>query len=117
MRAPVTFKKYKPIALAFILDRLKFYNNHYQLSYNKVRVKNTKTMWGSCSEKANLNFNYKVALLPIELADYIIVHELCHLKEFNHSQRFWDLVAKTIPNYDALRKKLNNRDFVYVLNQ
>ncbi len=117
MRAPVTFKKYKTTAHALIFERLLFFNNHYKFTFNKVRVKNTKTMWGSCSEKANLNFNYKVALLPKELSDYIIVHELCHLKEFNHSQRFWDLVAETIPNYELLRKILNNRDFVYMLNK
>jgi hypothetical protein len=56
--------------------------------------------------KGNLNFNYKIALLPERLADYIIVHELCHLKEVNHSQKFWNLVAKMMPDYLEIRNEL-----------
>ena len=59
-------------------------------------------------KKGNINFNYKIALLPVHLADYIIVHELCHLGQFNHSQKFWNLVAKTFPNYLEIRKELKN---------
>ena len=66
----------------------------------------SKTRWGSCSKKGTLNFNYKIALLSPELRDYIIVHELCHLGEFNHSSKFWLLVEKTVPNYKTLRKQI-----------
>jgi hypothetical protein len=62
--------------------------------------------WGSCSKKGNLNFNYKIALLPQRHSDYVIVHELCHLREFNHSKKFWDLVEQAVPNHRALRTEL-----------
>lgn len=69
-------------------------------------IKNTKTKWGSCSSKKNLNFSYKIALLDPELQDYLIVHEMCHLAEMNHGKGFWDLVAQQIPHHVALNKKL-----------
>ena len=72
----------------------------------RLSVRNQRTRWGSCSRTGNLNFNYKIALLPEPLADYIIAHELCHLGEFNHSQAFWDLVAVAIPDYRERRAEL-----------
>ena len=99
----------KERALDFARGRVAYYNKIYNFNFNKISVKNQKTRWGSCSEKGNLNFNYKIALLPIKIADYIIVHELCHLGELNHSPRFWDLVAKAMPNYLEIRKELRNK--------
>lgn len=101
--------KYKEQALALAQNRIESFNKFYGFKFNKVSIKNQKTRWGSCSKKGNLNFNYKIFLLPERPADYIIVHELCHLKEFNHSQKFWNLVAKTMPNYLALRTELRKR--------
>jgi predicted metal-dependent hydrolase len=86
--------------------RVRYFNSEYGFSFKKINIKNQKTRWGSCSKKGNLNFNYKIALLPQRLADYIIVHELCHLGAFNHSQKFWNLVAKTIPDHEGVRKEL-----------
>lgn len=79
--------------------KLKHWNQYYGFNYNQVRIKLVSTRWGSCSSKKNLNFNYQILFLPEHLQDYIIVHELCHLKELNHSARFWSLVEQTIPNY------------------
>lgn len=93
-------------ALALAKSRIQYFNNIYNFKFNKITIKNQKTRWGSCSKRGNLNFNYKIALLPSHISDYIIVHELCHLKEFNHSQRFWDLVAIAIPDYLVIRKEL-----------
>lgn len=76
------------------------------ISQNRVAIRDTKSRWGSCSKKGNLNFNYRIAFLPPRLADYIVVHELCHLQEFNHSQKFWDLVSLAVPDYKILRKEL-----------
>lgn len=89
----------KETARALVSERLIFFNQHYNFKYNKVAIRAQATRWGSCSGKANLNFNFKVALLPSELLDYIVVHELCHLGEFNHSKAFWDLVGETIPDF------------------
>jgi len=100
------YKKYKEQARVLVHERLAYYNLHYKYTLGKVFIKNHRTRWGSCSSKGNLNFNYKIALIPLELADYIVVHELCHLGQFNHSQAFWDLVKQTVPDYEAKRKRL-----------
>ena len=102
-------KKYeqcKHEALVLVEDRLEYFNRIYNLEFKKVNIKQQKTRWGSCSLKCNLNFNYKILFLPQDVADYIVVHELCHLKEFNHSRKFWDLVAKAIPDYKIRRQEL-----------
>jgi predicted metal-dependent hydrolase len=78
-------------------------------SYGLVRIKDQKTCWGSCSRKGNLNFNYKILFLPPHLQDYVIVHELAHVRELSHSRRFWALVATVIPDCLALRKELRAR--------
>lgn len=98
--------KYKEQALALAQNRIEHFNKIYGFKFNKINIKNQKTRWGSCSKKGNLNFNYKIALISERLADYIIVHELCHLKEFNHSKKFWNLVAKSIPDYLKIREEL-----------
>ncbi len=100
------FAEHKEKALALVQNRIEYFNNIYGFKYHKISIKNQRTLWGSCSRKGNLNFNYKIALLPPQSADYIIVHELCHLQEFNHSRKFWDLVVKAIPAYREVRKTL-----------
>lgn len=100
------YKANKAAALELAKSRLTHFNQFYGLTYNNVTIKNHKSLWGSCSKRGNLNFNYKIALLKPEACDYIIVHELCHLKEFNHSSRFWDLVRQTIPDYKQIRAQL-----------
>jgi hypothetical protein len=102
------YKKYKDQALRFVVERINYYNRFYGFNFNQIRIKNQKTRWGSCSDKSNLNFNYKIIFLPSDLADYLIIHELCHLKELNHSKRFWGLVARTIPDYEEKRKKIKS---------
>ena len=80
------------------------YNRHYRVPLRKVFIKDHKTRWGSCSERGNLNFNYRILFLPQELQAYVVVHELCHLVHFNHKAEFWQLVAQTVPAYKALRR-------------
>jgi predicted metal-dependent hydrolase len=103
----------KEKALAFVQERITHYNNFYRFPINNICVKNQKTRWGSCSRKKNLNLNYKIIFLPTKLQDYIIVHEICHLKEFNHSKNFWALVQKALPNYSDIRKILRNHELLY----
>ena len=78
------YLKYRKKALELAQSKVDYFNQFYGFSYNKITIKQQKTRWGSCSKKGNLNFNYRILLIPEKFADYIIVHELCHLKEFNH---------------------------------
>lgn len=106
------YQKNKKKSLNFIRERIEVLNNYYKFKFNKISIRNQKTRWGSCSKKASLNFNYKIIFLPLDLADYIIIHELCHLKEFNHSLKFWNLVAIACPDFKEKRKKLKNFSFI-----
>lgn len=107
-------KFYRQKAEEVIHDRLQHYNEIYGFKYNKVTLRNQQTRWGSCSSKGNLNFNWRLIMAPIEVIDYVVVHELCHLKEMNHSRRFWALVEKTFPDHKKWRKWLKEK--AYLLN-
>lgn len=100
------YRRFKKAALGLVERRTRHFNVHYSLRYRKVFVRNQKSRWGSCSLAGNLSFNYRLIFLPPALADYVIVHELCHLREMNHSRAFWWLVAEAIPDYAACRKEL-----------
>lgn len=94
----------KEKTLALVTERLRHFNQFYNFSYTNIRVKKMKSRWGSCSRRGNLNFSHKLILLSPQEFDYVVVHELCHLGEFNHSANFWKLVVQTIPNYLNIRK-------------
>lgn len=95
-------------ALALTSARCAHFANIYNVRYKKISIRAQKTRWGSCSRTGNLSFNYKIAVLPSHIADYIVVHELCHLREMNHGKRFWNLIAQTIPDHKSVRKALHN---------
>ncbi|GAB4287458.1 MAG: SprT family zinc-dependent metalloprotease [Ignavibacteriaceae bacterium] len=78
----------------------------YGFHFRSIKIRGQKTRWGSCSGKGNLSFNYKLMQYPKRVIDYVIVHELCHLKEMNHSQRFWKLVGEILPDYKILKNEL-----------
>lgn len=101
-----SYLKYKDDAYEVISKKVERFNALYDFRYNKINIKNQKTRWGSCSRKGNLNFNYKIIFLPDSFSDYIVIHELCHLKEFNHSKKFWALVRMVIPDYSEIRREL-----------
>jgi len=102
---------YKARARLFIVKTTEYYAKEYGFKYKKITIKNQQQRWGSCSENSILNFNYKLYFLPLHLAEYIIVHELCHLQELNHSQRFWDLVGTIIPDYKKCERELRKVGF------
>lgn len=107
------YKNYKERARVMIEKRTAEINLHYGFKYKKISIRNQRTRWGSCSKAGNLNFNYRLFFLSNEEMDYVIAHELCHLKEFNHSPKFWKLVEEFCPNYKAIRRKIKKLpDFV-----
>lgn len=83
---------YKKHAKMYLIHRVEFISNKYWLIYNNLRISTAKTRWWSCSSAKNLSFSFKLIMAPSEVIDYVIVHELAHLKEMNHSKNFWDLV-------------------------
>ena len=93
-------------ALKVIPERVEYFAKVIGVTYGKITVRNQKTRWGSCSSKGNLNFNCLLMLVPPEVLDYVVVHELCHRKQMNHSKAFWLEVEKVLPNYKEVRKWL-----------
>jgi len=100
------YLKHKEAARALVRERIAYWNAFYQFPHKRIAIKNTRRTWGSCSHKGNLNFSYKLLFVPRDLADYVVVHELCHLKHRNHGTAFWQEVHRTLPNYKTLRAEL-----------
>ena len=100
----------KEAARSIIMERVKhfmeYYGPRHDITVGKIAIRNQKSRWGSCSKKGNLNFNYKLVFLAPEVRDYVIVHEICHIKEFNHGKGFWALVGEVVPDHRQLRKRL-----------
>jgi predicted metal-dependent hydrolase len=103
---PAEYKQYKKQTLKLVEERLAHFNREYQFSWKKISIRNQKSQWGSCSKSGTLSFNYKLALIPPDLADYVIVHELCHVAQMNHGTKFWSLVSKTVPDWRERRRDL-----------
>ena len=93
-------------ARKLIAERVKHFAPIVGVTYGQIAIRTQHTRWGSCSSKGNLNFNCLLALVPPEVLDYVVVHELCHRKELNHSARFWNEVARVMPDYAVRRKWL-----------
>ena len=106
VRGRRAYLAHKEAAREFITKRVAYWNRGYNFVHGRIAIKNTKRLWGSCSHKGNLNFSYLLLYLPRELADYVVVHELCHLQERNHGPGFWKLVAEALPDYALHRKEL-----------
>lgn len=95
-------------AAAVIPERVRFYQDQVKERIGRICIKDVRSRWGSCSSKRNLNFNWRLILTPMEVLDYVVVHELCHLKEMNHSRDFWALVEGILPDYEKRRKWLRD---------
>jgi len=101
---------YRTMALLFLEDRVPYWAEKMNVSPKNIRAKNQHTLWGSCSKRANLNFNWRILLLSNQAADYLIIHELSHLKEMNHSSKFWQLVLKYCPEYRTHKTELKQKN-------
>lgn len=99
---------YRRQAGAIFAERLTICNKGYGFTFGRVAIKEQKSRWGSCSRKGNLNFNWRLLLAPLPVLDYVVTHELCHLRELNHSPRFWSLVALARPDYATHRRWLRD---------
>ena len=100
------YESCKNRARKLVMERLKFLNENLGFEYNRISIKNQRSKWGSCSSAGNLNFNYRILFLPIDLVDYLIVHELCHTRQLNHSRDFWRLVYSILPDAKQRTREL-----------
>lgn len=90
---------YRNQARQMFTQRVQFYAACHNLTYAKIRISSARTLWGSCSARDGLSFTWRLVMAPLPVIDYVIVHELAHLKEKNHSKRFWEEVAAMLPDY------------------
>ena len=97
---------YRKAAREYFPKRVSHYAHILGVTYGKISIRDQKTRWGSCSSEGNLSFNWRLILAPPNVLDYVVVHELCHRKEMNHSHEFWALVESIMPNYKEYRKWL-----------
>lgn len=100
------FLKNKIATRKLVKTKLDKWGKKLEFEYSDFKVKQLKSRWGSCSSRKELSFNYKILFLPEIMQDYIIVHELCHIKEMNHSKKFWALIEKALPNYLTIKEKI-----------
>ena len=91
-----------------VTERVQYYAPIIGVTYGQIAIRVQRTRWGSCSSTGNLNFNCLLALVPPDVLEYVVVHELCHRKELNHSERFWTEVARILPDYKQQKKWLKD---------
>lgn len=99
-------KWYRKEASVVLSEKAAFYAERLSVTYREIHIKDQKSRWGSCSSLGNLNFNWRILMAPESVCDYIVIHELCHLKHMDHSERFWRLVERNCPEYRQYRKWL-----------
>ena len=92
-------KELRERARSVLAQRTAYFARQIGVTYGRITVRDQKTRWGSCSQTGNLNFNFRLILAPPEVLDYVVVHELCHRRQMNHSAQFWQEVAQVLPDY------------------
>lgn len=104
---------YREYARSILKKRVQFYANIMHVTYSRIAIKNQKTCWGSCSAKGNLNFNWHLVMMPVEVLDYVVIHELAHRIELNHSSNFWSLVTMYCSDYKERKEWLKKNGSFY----
>ena len=102
-------------AQIILTERAQYFSNRLKLDVSAIGINNNKTRWGSCDTKRRINLNWRTVMLPTHLFDYIVVHEFCHLLEFNHTKNFWAIVETILPNWKILRKQLKQMNWILSL--
>ena len=105
-RLAVMERRYRNAARAAFESRTAYYHKVTGGRYTAITVRDQKSLWGSCSSKRNLNFNWRLIMAPPQVARYVVVHEMCHLKHMNHSKEFWKEVADILPDYQEWKRWL-----------
>ncbi len=103
---------YKKMAYEKISERVRWYANKNGLNYNKVNITDAQKRWGSCGHKGNLNFSWRLIMAPLPVIDYVIVHELAHLEEKNHTKSFWNKVKVLMPDYEKHKDWLKKNGYL-----
>lgn len=110
------FKKwFVKVAHEYIKERLDYHCRVLGLRYSRIKIREQKTRWGSCSKKGNLNFNWKLIMAPPWVIDYVVIHEICHLRYLNHSKAYWGMVESIMPEYKRARDWLKKNGARLVL--
>jgi len=104
-------KWYKKAARQIIQEKLSFFSEETGFKYNSLKINSAKSRWGSCSSKKNLNFSYRLILTPELVINYVILHELAHTVEMNHSKRFWEIVGSIYPDYKKAEEWLKSNSY------
>ncbi len=105
-------KLYRKEAARLFKERTEIYSKVLGVGPKRIFIKDQKTLWGSCSSKGNINYNYRIIMAPISIIDYIVVHELCHLIHMNHSKEYWNTVKSVLLDYEERRKWLKGNGHV-----
>lgn len=114
-RDMLTIKWYTNVTKEIVTSRIKYFSELMQVNYSRVKIDNSRAKWGSCSSTAEIKFNLRLSMLPYKVIDYVVIHELCHLLEFNHSKNFYKIIESIMPDYKIHRARLKEYNFVLQL--
>ena len=108
-------KKYREAAKRYLDERVAYYTDITGSYYAGIRIADQKTRWGSCSSNKTLSFSWRLMLAPPRIADYVVIHEVCHLRHMNHSKEFWNMVESLDPDYKEHRRWLKENGNTLIL--
>lgn len=106
---------YKRASYEKILERVRWYSQKGGFNYNRINITNAQKRWGSCSPKENLNFSWRLIMAPLPVIDYVVIHELVHLEEKNHTKKFWNKIKVLMPDYEKYDKWLKKNSYLLKL--